>query len=214
MKHNGGFSSFLEHSGQIIILSVLWTVSCLPVITLGAASAALYQAVVKSVRCERSSPFKVYAKALRTDLAQGAVLTLILVVYAVLAVNALYFSRVYPGVPTILRAIVSLVGGVSLFLILLAAPYAHIFLSRFRMSALQCLKASLYCAAGNVKCTALMLLTSTAGGLLLYLIPLFFVWIPGTVCYIHSFLFEPLFKKYLSQLPDGSGPDDPWYMEL
>ena len=42
--------SFLNLLGQLILLSILWTVCCLPIITVGASTVALYYTVVKVLR--------------------------------------------------------------------------------------------------------------------------------------------------------------------
>lgn len=48
--HTNFIWRFLDIMGQIVAASILWAVCCLPVITIGPSSTALYYAVVKSVR--------------------------------------------------------------------------------------------------------------------------------------------------------------------
>ena len=40
----------LTKAGQIIILNILWFVSCLPVFTIGTATTSLYYAMMKNIR--------------------------------------------------------------------------------------------------------------------------------------------------------------------
>ena len=46
----GKFTGSMSTVADLIILSALWTVCCIPVITIPTASGALYYAIVKAVR--------------------------------------------------------------------------------------------------------------------------------------------------------------------
>ena len=58
-------------------LSILWLFLCLPVVTIGPATAALYYTVVKCVRGRESGAFKYYFLSLRENLRVGCAATLI-----------------------------------------------------------------------------------------------------------------------------------------
>lgn len=60
-------------------LSLLWALMCLPVVTIGPATAALYYTVVKTFRQGRDGAFGVYLKAFRANLKLGIPATLVCV---------------------------------------------------------------------------------------------------------------------------------------
>ena len=41
---------FMTTTGNIILATILWIIGCIPVVTIGTSTAALYYTVVKSVR--------------------------------------------------------------------------------------------------------------------------------------------------------------------
>lgn len=48
--HDTFFFRFMNQAGNVIIASLLWLVGCLPVVTIGTSTIALYYTTVKSVR--------------------------------------------------------------------------------------------------------------------------------------------------------------------
>ena len=46
------FFKVTNQIGNILLVSVLWLIGCIPVITIGTSTIAMYYAMVKAVRCE------------------------------------------------------------------------------------------------------------------------------------------------------------------
>ncbi|WP_418276281.1 YesL family protein [Isoptericola jiangsuensis] len=74
-----------------VVLNVLYLVTCLPVVTIGAATAALYEVTLRYADDERGDLVRGYLRALRTNLWRGSA------VLAVLGIPAamLLFSAVF-----------------------------------------------------------------------------------------------------------------------
>ena len=68
---------FVSRCVDIVGLSVLWAMLCLPVVTVGPASSALYYTVVKCFRQGEKGTFGVFYRAFRENLKQGVIATLI-----------------------------------------------------------------------------------------------------------------------------------------
>ena len=64
-------------------LSILWLLLCIPVVTAGPASAALYYAVVKCVRPGEPGAFGAFFHSFRENFKTGALATLVCVLAAV-----------------------------------------------------------------------------------------------------------------------------------
>ena len=64
---------------DVVGLSVLWIFLCLPVVTVGPATAALYYTVVKCVRGRESGAFGDYLRSFRANLKVGLRATLIVI---------------------------------------------------------------------------------------------------------------------------------------
>lgn len=73
--------SFLNLLGQLILLSILWTVCCLPVITVGASTVALYYTVVKVLRRNQDSLFAAFFREFRSNFLQSLNINMVFLCY-------------------------------------------------------------------------------------------------------------------------------------
>lgn len=80
------FFRTLSRGVDIVGLSILWAVLCLPVITIGPATAALYYTVVKVFREKEEGAFGLFLKAFKDNFKSGILLTLIVVPLMILLV--------------------------------------------------------------------------------------------------------------------------------
>lgn len=61
------FWRWVDRVADVLMLSLLWTVCSLPVVTVGAASAALYDAAVRCVRGGERTPYSRFFRTLRRE---------------------------------------------------------------------------------------------------------------------------------------------------
>ena len=69
------FWQTLDHFADLLILSLLWLVCSLPLVTAGAACAALYDAVARCVRGAEPLPWKRFWQTFRRELPCAAAVT-------------------------------------------------------------------------------------------------------------------------------------------
>lgn len=77
------FFRLLARGVDLVGLSLCWAMLCLPVVTIGPATAALYCAVVKSFRQGDTAAFTLFFRSFRDNLRQGIPVTLICLAVAV-----------------------------------------------------------------------------------------------------------------------------------
>lgn len=77
------FFRTLSRGVDLVGLSLLWLLFCMPIVTIGPASAALYYTVVKVFRHKKDEAFRTYLRAFRDNLKQGIPVTLICIPIAV-----------------------------------------------------------------------------------------------------------------------------------
>lgn len=65
------FMCFMNKIIDLVLLSLVWLVCCIPIITIGPACAALYYAVVKAVRRQRSYPVREFWRAFKSNFKKG-----------------------------------------------------------------------------------------------------------------------------------------------
>ncbi len=75
---DNGVFSFLGKMWDILVISILWLLLCLPIITIGPATTALYYTVVKVIRRERGYLFREFFHSFKMNFLNGMVLGIIL----------------------------------------------------------------------------------------------------------------------------------------
>lgn len=108
---NKPFMQFLTRVGDMMILNFLFMICCLPVVTVGAASAALYRVTIDMVHDTEGGIFKGFFQAFRANFKQATVVWLVeLVVLVSLLCDLLLVIYFFPGsrVMLILVAVLAL----------------------------------------------------------------------------------------------------------
>lgn len=191
---------------DIVWLGLLWLACSLPLITLGAASTALYYSMVKCVRHERSRATKEFFRAFRLNFRQATLLWLLCLGVLALGLGDVYaFSRmgVRPG------DLLYVLSRLLLLPVPLLFPWIFAFLSRFENSVSATLRFSLYLAVKHAG-KSLLLLLELAGALAIaWLLPQLAPLLPGALCLLMSYAIEPTLRA----LSEGQGTAEDWYNE-
>ncbi len=191
-----------------IILSVLWCVCSLPLVTLGASTAAMYYVSLKMVRGEGVPVTKTFFRAFRDNLKQGICLTVILAIcLCILGFAYSYTSAVKGDMATVLLlCIISLLA--SLVCLML---YSFPFMAQFSNTVPGILKSAAYLAGKNLTNTIIMLLLNAIPAWVFLLsqdifwrmLPIWMFMMPGTVAYLCSRrlikIFDPLIAAIKSR---------------
>lgn len=186
----GPVFGFLEKSGQLIVLSVLWILGSLPVVTLCPACAALYHAVTCSVRGGQGDAVKEFGRSFRQNLVSGILLSILLIgALAVLeGISVFLLNSVVPtGVICVLMIL-------DLFLMIYAGP-VH---SRFHSGILETLKLSFVLSLQYAHYTFLFLIGTLALVVLqVFVLPMAAVlFLPSVWCLVISLLMEKALERY------------------
>lgn len=197
---------------DIFVISVIWLLLCIPVVTIGPATTALYYVMVKVIRRERGYLLREYFKCFKMNFKQGAIVSIILAITYL----ALYLDR---------EIVLSFEGnaGVVLFtifnamLVIVFCVTLYIFpvLSRFKVSIKQLFKSSMFMAMRHLPSTVLMALIFVATVVALNFMIAAIVIAPALCCLACSMFMERIFKKYMPE-KSGDGEDsivDEWYWE-
>ncbi len=178
---NNPIMRFLTAAFDILALSVLWTALSLPVVTMGAASAALYSAVYHHVRRGEDYLFNSFWTAFKENLKRSTLTWLVaLAILGFLGADALLLrSLILRGYPF------GWFYGVTLALLVLALTWT-VYL-RFSFMLLRAHPVKMLCVLALV-----------VGGIALALtLPAMVAFIPGTVYWAATFPIEWTFLKHM-----------------
>lgn len=204
------FMQAMSRLADLVILNLLFLVSCLPLFTIGAATTALYTVCFQIGTEKEGKILRTYFQAFRENFKQGTVLFLILALF----ILALLFDTLLLCSLTGWRRYGCVLTGFLLVLAVLMYSYAFPLLSQFSNGTRETLKNSLFLSLGylprslpvaalNIFPLALALLnfyTFLYAGIMWVF--LYF----SAAAYLSSFLLKKVFARYCdpsADLADG-----------
>ncbi|MFB3160157.1 DUF624 domain-containing protein [Neobacillus sp. 179-J 1A1 HS] len=115
---DGRFFRFVTKVSNLILLNILWIIFSIPIITVGAATSAVYYVTIKMVKNEEGYIIKSFCSAFRENLKQGIILELVLLTSGVILVGDIrYFLFMSNTVGYIFAAIFSI--GLTIYVLAL-----------------------------------------------------------------------------------------------
>ncbi len=190
-----GLWQLLGYIGDTVMLSLLWFLCSLPLVTCGAATAALYDTVVSNFRRAESGYLGRFLSTFKRELVNSLLPTLL---WGGLLALLLWLLRRFTVVAQGSAAVVAAVA----FLVLLLVPlgcacWTFPLLSRFTLRFGRLLGNAVRLSLGYLPRT-LLIAAATAGCLYvtlqLLLLPVFIL--PALLALFWSLLMEPVFQKY------------------
>ena len=187
--------------GDLVILNLLFFISCLPLFTIGAASAALYTVCFQMGTEKESGIFRTYVHAFRENFKQGTVVFLILALFLLAGFfDTLLLSSLagWLRYGCILTAIL-------LVLAVLMYSYAFPLLSQFSNGIRGTLKNALFLSLGYLP-RSLLIAAVNVFPMALALLDLYlflqmgFLWVFlyfSAAAYLNSLLLKKVFARYM-----------------
>lgn len=199
---------------DLMVLSLAWVLCCIPVVTAGAASTALYYAVVKSVRRQRSYPLREFWKSFRANLKKGIVIQLIWMMFAamMLVSDVPLLAALLGGKGIQDRVLLALLAVKAVFLAGMPC-WLYPLLSRFEERLLKLAEAALYLMVRCFPVTLLSVILLLGAALLLVWEPLLAAAVPGLTALLLSFFLEPFLRKLIRREETAREDADAWYLE-
>ena len=205
------FMQVLARAGDLMILSVLTLVLCLPVVTFGPAVAALFKTVYGLTKDVGGALVPAYFRAFRDNFKQAVVVGLLMLVafaafFCDFILLRLYFSgRGYQVLLILIVILVLLVMSLTAYLIPLLTRYNNTLSEHLRNAAILMVV--------NFPKTALMVLVHLSPLLMFlfrteFMLRTLVVWIflaPGLIAQADAFILLPVFDK----LENQEKPEEP-----
>jgi uncharacterized membrane protein YesL len=199
------FYTWGDKLGDLIIISLLWLAFSLPVVTIGASTAALYYATTRRFLHSSNTPGKDFLRSFRQNLRQGTLITLIYLVYCALLAFDIYAAR--NGINGVaLPNFYEQIAYALTLPIVFTLPFVFAYLSRFNDSIKKTMKHSfMLCASHPVHAVGIMLIVLISAVLMAF-VPLILL-VPASCAYLCSRFIERDFQKALGIDPDAEFED-------
>lgn len=181
-----------------LILSMLWLVCCLPVVTIGAASSALYYAYHKAIRQDIGYACKTFFSAFRSNFKQATGIWLILLLFLVMSLGTCFLlfqmQKNLPMAGVFLTMGVFLIGFAVAWCLWLF-PY----LSRFENTLGIGAKNSALITFANLPWSLLLVVIFGAAVAIVAWKPAMCVPVIGVYIWLANSIIERIFRKLMTQ---------------
>lgn len=195
------FMQFLFRVSDLIILNLIFMLSCIPIVTIGASISALHSVCLKIVRGQESYMWQGFWKAFRQNFKQGTVLWIIsIVIFFVIHMD---FTILNAGDHPLFGYVKVALGSVTAVLF---SMFIYVFpiISHFKCTIRQAVKNSLFITIGHLPFSILLVVMY---GLIFFLATLnvkmlALVIAVATICGFSvvtltaCIIFDRIFKKY------------------
>ena len=181
-----------------IFLSLFWLLCCIPVITVGAAFAALYDATFRALRQGEKNSWKRFLHVLRTNwkagILPGFVVGLVTMIVG-LGLIQFWNGAATGNISMLVFAAVAFLAVLVLGIVSLVFPI----LSRFENGGFSILRNAFLLGLANLPRTLVLGIVNavTIFLCLVYVFPLFFL--PSLACLLGSWLIEPMFEPFMEE---------------
>ncbi|MEE3436839.1 MAG: DUF624 domain-containing protein [Lachnospiraceae bacterium] len=205
------FNRFMTLVFDIALLSILFAVCSLPVVTFGASAAALYSVMLRRVRNEEGAILKGFFQAFRENFRQGTIAGLIFI-----AINLLMFLdyRLISVIQNVTLAAVS-AAAIMMVVLMTAGVFAYVFplIARYENSLRAAFNNAWRLAVINLPKTIVLVVLNNLPLLFLILrtdifVPFIMLWcfiLAGTAAYINSKILRGIFDRLF---PDETAGDE------
>jgi len=194
---------------RIFLLSVLWLLFCLPVLTAAPASMAAYHTAVKVIRRDRNKLFPEYFRSFRNNFKSGFVLGCVLLLLTTLLILGTRVASVMAHSSHI-WSILSYVYFLLLLLLGVFSMFIIPFFSRFEVSLKQGLHLSIVSVFKHLFTAITAFLVWVLGYHVVRFLPAMILLIPGCCFAVCSHIVEPILKQHTAT---ADSAQDTWFLE-
>ena len=195
---------FMTRVGELMLFTVLWILCCLPLVTAGAATTALFR-MMFNMKEARSTRLVDFFRAFRDNFKKATALELILL--GVVAVLLGIFTLATAVQSDMVRLLLMLVFGALFFVAFIAGVYVFPLTAYFENTVSGTIRNAIAMGLGHLRnsipACALLVLPLIAQELLYDLyVTLMFLWTilgPGVIAYGIVCILWPVFKKYIPE---------------
>ncbi len=186
---------------DMVCLNVLWLICCIPIVTIGASTTALYTIMLKMVRNEEGYIFRGFFKAFKSNFKQSTIIWIVILLLGIVCWIDFRVAGAIPGaVGFVMRSIFILVG----FVLISVVNYIFPLTARYENSIRAASRNALILTVGRLPYTILMdavvagaVIASLWNSVtLMFAIPLWFLIGGSLITWINSCILRRVFMIF------------------
>ncbi|MEG0214928.1 MAG: DUF624 domain-containing protein [Hungatella sp.] len=194
---------FIGKFWDVIILSVLWMVCSIPIVTIGASTTAMYYVTLKLVRDEDGYTFRSFFKSFKDNFKQSTIIWLIfLFAGMLLGFDLFFFMKMFIGSEKVKMVMLAIFFGMS-FIYLAMFTYVFPLQARFFNPVKRTIFNSFFMAIRHIFQTiGILVIDVGIVFLALTYIPQILIFGVALIAFVNSYMLAGVFKKYIPEDTD------------
>lgn len=187
--------------GDMICLNVMWLICCIPIITIGASTTALYTVMLRMVKNEEGYIFRGFLKAFKSNFKQSTLIWLILLLLGIVWTVDFRVAGFIPGMAGIILSAIFLALG---FILLSVMIYIFPLTARYENGIKATFKNALILTVAKLPYTFLMVAIVVAAVFaslwsaftLLFTLPLWLIIGGALIAWVNSYILRRVFVVF------------------
>ena len=187
--------------GDMICLNVMWLICCIPIITIGASTTALYTVMLRMVKNEEGYIFRGFLKAFKSNFKQSTLIWLILLLLGIVWTVDFRVAGFMPGMAGIILSAIFLALG---FILLSVMIYIFPLTARYENGIKATFKNALILTVAKLHYTLLMVAIVVAAVFaslwsaftLLFSLPLWLIIGGALIAWVNSYILRRVFVVF------------------
>lgn len=205
---------FLSRVADLVILNILWLVCCIPVVTIGASTTAMYHVIRHWQKDSVSSIVRDFFQSFKEDFKQATPVYLILLIpTAAVVMNAMLIFN--PENSAAVPSYLLVIWFISALILLFISSFVYPVMAFFADSIFKTLRNAMVLALANLPRTILISILNLLPVILLFVNLSFFLqssifWLligGALVAYLNMSILKPVFKKLVPSEFEDTVPD-------
>ena len=199
---------FIGKLADALVLHVLWVICCIPIVTIGPSTTALYSTLMRDARDEGSQYYRNFFKDFKANMKDGIALGLIFLVLGAALVFGLYFYSLNRGLGTMYQILWAVDIGM-LILYMMTLQYVFALQARFVNTVKTTIINAFFMSIRHIGWTFVMIVIFA----LVYFVAFYVGFLPilllgyGLVVYLDSYILNHIFKPYVDLAEGRTGEE-------
>lgn len=193
-------NSIMQSLNKIVdcaILSIIWLFFSIPIITFGASTSALYYAVNKVIRHNRSHVWREFWRSFKANFKQSTIVWILLLVFAcVLGIDCSFLYNMIKAGTVASWILAPFV--VTALLVVMWGIYAFAYIARFQAGLKIIMKNSAFFVIRHLLRTVLIAVVFAVSVVIFILLPITIFILPTLSMFLMAVILESIFEKYMS----------------
>lgn len=188
----------LSKLGDMICLNVMWLICCIPIVTIGASTTALYTVMLKLVKNEEGYVFRGFLKAFKTNFKQSTVIWLIILILGIVWTVDFRVAGLMPGTAGIVLSAIFLALGfillsVMLYIFPLTARYENSIKATFKNALILTVAKMPYTLAMVVIVVAAVVVSLWSTVTIVFALPIWLIIGGALIAWANSYILRKVF---------------------